>query len=191
MVATAPRRHGTDADRTAQGGFTLIELMVTIAVMALLALAALPFTRNWVDGTREIRARSSLIEAVGQARALAMRNPYGLPTTDATGTPLATAAVLYDGETAMLCVVQRDHDRQWTASSCPLDAAGDADVPWRAQITSPGDLALAADGAAFRCAAYDSRGRTQLAPDLGRACTTAATITVTAGQQGGIDAPLL
>lgn len=59
-------------------GFSLIELMVTLAVLALLTLAAMPFSGAWLDGQRQSQLRSALLEGISQARALALRNPHCL-----------------------------------------------------------------------------------------------------------------
>lgn len=62
---------------TAVKGFTLIELMVVLVIVAALAAAALPFTNAWVEGVRQSNARSQVSQAVGVAQGLAMRNPRG------------------------------------------------------------------------------------------------------------------
>ena len=56
-------------------GFSLVELMVTLAVMAVLAATGTPFAREWIDSNRQIQARNVMWEAVSQARSLALRNP--------------------------------------------------------------------------------------------------------------------
>lgn len=56
-------------------GFSLVELMVTLAVMAVLAAAGTPFAREWIDSNRQMQARNLMWEAVSQARSLALRNP--------------------------------------------------------------------------------------------------------------------
>lgn len=63
---------------TAVKGFTLIELMVVLVIVAALAAAALPFTHAWVEGVRQSNARSQVSQAVGVAQGLAMRNPNGV-----------------------------------------------------------------------------------------------------------------
>ncbi|MCL7714512.1 prepilin-type N-terminal cleavage/methylation domain-containing protein [Stenotrophomonas mori] len=65
-----------------QGGVSLIELMVTVAVMAVLAAAGTPFARGWMDSNRQMQARNLVWEGVSQARALALRNPGAVAAGD-------------------------------------------------------------------------------------------------------------
>lgn len=170
-------------------GFTLIELMIGITIMALLLLAAAPFTQNWVDGNRQMRARSNLVEAVSQARALAMRNPRAL---DLARAAQGVAAVVYDKDTFQLCVVRRN-----SAGTAWDDCAA---AEWRGTITEPAGLRLASGAGPgapdFLCAAFDSRGLL-VASTLGDAsCTGPATgaatqVTITVGSQEAVNVALL
>ena len=63
-------------------GFTLIELAVTLVLMALLMLMAVPFARGWIDNNRQLQIRSLLWEGISQARALALRNPNAVLYVD-------------------------------------------------------------------------------------------------------------
>src|SRR5690606_9078484 len=91
-------------------GFSLVELMVTLAVMAVLAAAGTPFAREWMDGNRQMQARNVMWEAVSQARSLALRNPAQASTG------------------AVSARLQRD-DR-----ALQLLRADSAEVLWRAEL---------------------------------------------------------
>lgn len=56
-------------------GFSLIELMVVISIIAVLALVAVPFTQSWLIDTQLRDARSQLYQAHAEAKALGLRNP--------------------------------------------------------------------------------------------------------------------
>lgn len=186
--------------RPRTAGFTLIELMIGIAIMALLLLTAAPFTSAWVDGARQMRARSTVIEAVGQARALAMRNP------DAAAAGEPVAAVLYQADANALCVVTRSAGpgAAWRADSCLAagkdcrdEKAGKAadGVSWLGCIANPGrELVMKVDAIDFLCVAYDSRGRQRESADLATGTCVApgnASVSIAVGSQESVDAPLL
>ena len=70
-------------------GFTLIELMVTLAILAMLLLMAAPLAADWVHGARTLQARGTLVQGFENAKALALRNPCEAP--NATGAHAAAA----------------------------------------------------------------------------------------------------
>lgn len=78
-------------------GFTFVELMVTIAILVLLLLAALPFTLSWVHSARANEAKAKVIQGHGLAKALALRNPT------ATRAPAAAAGLKLEGLTLYVC----------------------------------------------------------------------------------------
>ena len=85
-------------------GFTLIELMVTLAILAMLLLMAAPLAADWVHGARTLQARGTLVQGFENAKALALRNPCADP--NATGTPAAAALQAQtDGTTVTLNVL--------------------------------------------------------------------------------------
>ena len=144
-------------------GFTLVELMVTLAVAAALLMVAAPFTLGWSDGQRQMRARAALAEATGTARALALRNPEGL----APGMP---ATCVRAAEGAQVEVVVLAGGQRCLAAT---------DVRWRAALHPRVSLADAT-GAAFVCVAYGSRGA-HADPALAPECTLATRLSVAVG----------
>ena len=138
-------------------GFSLIELMITVALVAVLAVAAMPFAQSWMDGNRQLQVRSRLLMGVAQARALALRNPNGLIST--SGTPQESARLYYDTSSLTFRVAGRKDDGTWPE---PPDPAGDPedDVPWQSSApTGNVSLLLASTETAFACVAFDTRGR--------------------------------
>ncbi|VWX56014.1 hypothetical protein VARIO8X_110077 [Burkholderiales bacterium 8X] len=77
-----------------QCGFTLIELMITVAVAAILSAVALPYLATFVDRSRA-RAWSSELESAlsyARAEAIARSGPVGVCALEAPGATLCAAA---------------------------------------------------------------------------------------------------
>lgn len=104
-----------------QQGFSLVELGVTLAVMAVLMGAAVPFTLSWVKSSRIADAKAKLMQAYDLSKALAQRNAAG-----AHGSAPA-AGVKLDGETLLVC-----SGDPATSSTCA--ASGASKVMWRATL---------------------------------------------------------
>lgn len=128
-------------------GFSLIELMVTLAVMAVLAAAGTPFALSWMDSNRQMQARNLMWEAVAQSRALALRNPQQVV---AGGT---SARLKRDGRA--LQVLRGDTDEVLWNGQLPrnvqIKLAGAAD------FADAGALGAAAGDLA--CVAFGNRGQ--------------------------------
>lgn len=144
------------------GGFTLIELMLTLALAAILAMAALPMTIAWMDGVRQVQARGLLVDAVGRARALAVRNPDRLAQSQA----VARVQLANDGT---LSVVRN----------------GTGAVLWSGSMPSSVQLEDSA-AAPFSCVAYNSRAL----PVNAGGCTTDGLVLVQAGSREAINVQL-
>ena len=103
-------------------GFTLIELMVTLTILALLMVAAVPLATVWIDGARVQDAQSRLLQGYGVGKAIALRNPSKAQI------PAAAAGIkLTSDGTLLACAGDPD------ASSC---VPGDATVKWQAALPS-------------------------------------------------------
>ena len=79
-------------------GFTLIELMVTLAILAMLLLMAAPLAADWVHGARTLQARGTLVQGFENAKALALRNPCAIGSG---GTVVTFKASVQDGRIAL------------------------------------------------------------------------------------------
>lgn len=110
-----------------QQGFSLVELGITLAVMAVLMGAAVPFTLSWVKSSRIADAKAKLQQAYDLSKALAQRNAVGAHA------PEPAAGVKLDGNTLLVC-----GGDPATSSTCA--ASGASKVMWRA--TLPGDTTV-------------------------------------------------
>lgn len=64
--------------RQAQGGLTLIELMITLTIAALLLMLGLPSFSEWIRNTQIRAAAESILAGVGKARLEAIRRNAGM-----------------------------------------------------------------------------------------------------------------
>ncbi|MFC3606586.1 pilus assembly FimT family protein [Stutzerimonas tarimensis] len=70
-------------------GFSLIELMIAIALIGILAVAASPFTVEWSNSAQRQTAKNDLVLAYGQAKAAAIRNSCSTSIELEFGTSIA------------------------------------------------------------------------------------------------------
>lgn len=134
-----------------QAGFSLVELMVTLAVMAVLAAAGTPFALSWIDSNRQMQARNLMWEAVSQVRAQALRNSGQVVLGQ------AAAQLQLSGNTLQV-VRAGSNDVVWT---------GDLPSGARAKMVSASGDA----GDTLSCVAFSNRG---LRLPAASGCTTGA-----------------
>ena len=118
-------------------GFTLIELMVTLAILALLLMVAAPMATDWVSGTRTHQGRATLVQAYSQAKALALRNPCAIGSG---GTVVTFKASVQDGRIALQSLLEGD-------SSCDfLEDFAQPDKTMPQQMLLPAGVSLQLGG---------------------------------------------
>ena len=122
--------------RISNKGFTLIELMVTVAIVAILASIVYPsYTSSVLKGKRA-QAKTALAELLQQQeRFMTQKNCYQPFTTDATGAAVATAGSSACGIPAGAAVPFKNFSGDTLASSAYLLMA-DA-CPTTSTSTSP------------------------------------------------------
>ncbi|WP_437882452.1 prepilin-type N-terminal cleavage/methylation domain-containing protein [Pseudomonas sp. LRF_L74] len=143
-------------------GFSLIELLVTLALLAFLLMLAVPFTSAWSSSAKLRDTENLLLQGAGRAKALAQRNHYGM-----TGNQVA-ARLCFDSQELKLQLYQASSSDEASCSGTPIWSAA---VPQGATIK---------DGSTdFACLAMDSRGLL-LAKD---SCSTTTSYTLEVGSE--------
>lgn len=152
-----------------QRGFSLIELMVTLAVLGILLVVGVPLTKAWSDSAYQREAAGLLQQGVSRAKATALRNEGGVQSS-------APAAVLcYSNQVLKLFTLTKGQS---------IDCSSTSDSLWSA--TLPGTTGVKSQGNNFTCVAFDNRGLVV----TGTACST-TTLQVTVGSESALDVQLI
>lgn len=108
-------RHGSAARcRRADGGFTLVELLVVLATMALLAMVGIPALGSLVERSRVASATTAMAVSLANVRMRAVES--------------ATPYTLCPSTTGRDCARSSDWSRGWIAFA-DLDRSGQLEAP--------------------------------------------------------------
>jgi type IV pilus assembly protein PilA len=148
-----------------QRGFTLIEVMIVLAIFSLIVIVAAPLSGSWVREANMTESEGQLTQAVGRAKAAALRNKMG-----ATGNAPASAVCL--SNTKLLTV--REGTSAGVAPHCTTPTG---DQLWQAQVNA--SITVQANSAALSCMCFTNKGT--LTNDGNCAtCSTSTTFTISA-----------
>ncbi|MDR3426275.1 MULTISPECIES: pilus assembly FimT family protein [Silvimonas] len=140
-------------------GFTLIEFIITIAVMMVLLLQGVPLTMQWV-GSSNIRSGTTLFnQGVARAKSRALRNG---------------SAVTASNPAAYLVLNNNTVCAQDAATASGLNCTN---AVWTGKL--PNATTAILNGAAAQCVAYNDSGLPVAATLGSTQCGTAATFIVT------------
>ncbi|MBD8495544.1 prepilin-type N-terminal cleavage/methylation domain-containing protein [Pseudomonas syringae] len=151
-------------------GFTLIELMITLAVFSLMVTMGAQLTRSWVDSARQRDVAGLLKQGISRAKATALRNPGGALNS------WPAAALCRSGQVLKLYSV---------TDQASINCASTSNILWQASL--PGAATIQAGGTDISCVAFNSRGL----PVNGSASCTTSTISVTVGNESAVDVEII
>lgn len=128
-------------------GFTLIEVLIVIAIFAMIILVGAPLTGAWVTDANRLETEGQLTQAMGRAKAAALRNYMA-----ATGDTPVTAICLADDN--ILTVLEG-------APGTPSPTSPDCNSAtgtqlWRAKLHPK--IVVQLNSEAFSCVYFNNKG---------------------------------
>ena len=145
------------------GGFTLVELMVTLVLLGMLVAVVAPMGGGWSKNAHRLMTQNALNEAVGRARGAALRNAMA-----ATGDDPVAAVCVKDQEIYVLEGVTG------TAPSCTTNAGNES---WRQKINA--GVSITQGGADYQCSCFNNHGLLTLSSC--NTCSTSSTFVIATG----------
>ncbi len=158
-----------------QSGLSLIELMVVVLLIGILSLLATPLTGSWINSARVGETLGAMEQAVGQAKAAALRNP---------------AAVQGDVAASVVCVSPQGVLSVRSATPAvppnPVAAptcAGGGTVLWTTPLHTSVKIELVVGNVteAWSCGCFTNKGLLTKTADNCLACSSNLELRVTAG----------
>lgn len=156
-----------------QAGLTLIEMMIVVLLIAILALLATPLTSGWIDSARLGEAQGALEQAVGHAKAAALRNPAGLKTGQ------AASAICLSG-TGVLSVHNATPVVAPNVAVPVKCGAGAPTAAWSTQL--PPNITIKNNDQAWTCSCFTNTALLTKTDDCA-ACGTSMTFKITSGSE--------
>lgn len=144
-------------------GFTLIELVIVLAIIVLAMLVSVPFTASWVDSARVNETQGLFQQAFSRSKALALRNGSGATVDTAAATLCQNGTTLY------------------LYSGLPA-TCGAGTIAWQGDIPG-GSTAIQLGGATFTCMVLNNLGMLVSSSIGGTNCATASNYTISKGGQ--------
>lgn len=124
-----------------QQGVTLVEMMIVVLILGIIAAAVSPFTSAWTDNAKVDEGSAALEEAVGRAKAAAMRNKAGVNSSDK-----AASRLCFSGSKIKLVVPANAND----SVTCDLAAV------WSATLSDK--VKIKVDDVDWQCTCFNNRG---------------------------------
>ena len=126
-----------------EGAFTLVELMVVIAIMSILTVITIPAGYYWVENSRITNVKGNLTEAVGRAKGAAIRNER---------------AVFGGDPVAIICISETSHliILEGTAAAAPACEDSVGTQIWTAELDAK--VTVSNSGSEVTCLCFNNSG---------------------------------
>lgn len=132
-------------------GFTLIELIITIAVLSILLMAGTALTRSWVDRSQVNSALATFKTAVYQAKASALRNTNNQPLNNSAVT------VCFDSTNSTLNIIRTAVNSN-DVCTVPAGSPPSSDNILLRTMPLSKDVFIQQGSTSFECLSFNSAG---------------------------------
>lgn len=154
--------------QTDSGGFTIIELVITMAVLAVLAMMAIPNMAAWIANSKVRTVAESLQNDLRTAQGEALKRSHQVAFVLTSKTSLATGTTAYSPST---------DGNNWYTDVVPVTDSEDAKVTV-VQVNEIGSqygvtLSTSNSGTSFAALCFNSEGRlaSNTSTNVGADCT--------------------
>lgn len=141
-------------------GFTLVEVLIAVALIATLAFAVVPLGSSWTSSAESVNTKGVLSQAISRAKSQALRNGNKISETNAV-----TAVCLTSGK-----VEVREASGSVTSAHC---ASNGGSAAWSNTIGKT--LTIKNNGQALSCMCFSTKGLLVTTPSNCSSCATTTT----------------
>lgn len=152
-----------------QAGLSLIELLIVVLMIGILALLSTPFTSNWVNSARVGEASGAFEQAIGHAKAAALRNPAAVQ-----GSTAASAICL--GDDGLLSVRVAAPAAPPDAAAAATCGAGGPAALWSTRLPNSVSVKLGVED--WSCSCFTNKGLLTTVGDTCEDCGSSLTLII-------------
>lgn len=141
-------------------GFTLVEILIALALIATLAFAVVPLGSSWTSSAESVNTKGVLSQAISRAKSQALRNGNKISETNAV-----TAVCVTSGK-----VEVREASGAVSSAHC---AANGGTATWSNKIGTT--LSIKNNSQTLSCMCFSTKGLLVTTPSNCSSCATTST----------------
>jgi len=157
-----------------QSGMTLVELMIVVLLIGILVLLATPLTSSWINGARVGESLGAMEQAVGQAKAVALRNQAAIQGTGAASVICLSA----DGVLSVTSAVPAAPPAAAVPATC---GAGAPAALWSTRLHSSVEVKIGTQD--WSCSCFTNKGLLTGAGATCAGCGNSLKFTISSGDE--------
>jgi|GEM_PF-1611294 len=144
----------------AASGFTLVEVLIVVALIATLAMAVVPLGNSWTSSAESVNTKGVLSQAISRAKSTALRNGNKIAENNAV-----TAVCVSSGKVEV-------HEASGTVTSAHCSSGGGS-TTWSNKIGT--NLTIKNNGTTLSCMCFSTKGLLVTTPSNCSSCASTST----------------